>query len=1029
MNLKFHEKLILRTPLLPFGYFDLDNLDLKDLQESKVQESLYLSSRVFLRELNKVLNASNGGLVNQKVEFSLYKYLLRMTSRCTPFGLSSGSSVIEWNDYKDIVIDREVDKKCTLDSEFVLQVCKELSDLHTVRDNLVFYVNNTLDLIFDKYIYLSYTINKSQREYTLNKVEKDELIEFVISSALSGIKIRNLIDRISEVLDESYTNNEISAYVDDLINSQVLVSELEPYVCGPNDIPDQITNFLKETLSNDPTFDNEAKEKVKEVLKLRDICIALENNFGIDLHKQAATISERVLPSSKENVLQVDFFRDVNSASGINTSYKQKIIKTIEFFERLFPFSESDSMVRFRSAFYKKYEEREVPLMEVFNPETGINFVDKDPFHGNSIIEHLSTFRLDESNQLLSFNKTEKFLFKKLLESISSNSYNVDFQISDIQSFELDSTNNLAATFIVVFQALEDRNMVFEKYSTSSSLNLFSRFTHRSKELDELAAEISAYEDKYYKNFLVAELAHLPNQRAGNIIKRTNHRQYELSIFSRNSKHGNGCLYIKDITLRMSNGKFYLRSKKHNKDIIIKNSSAQNFYLNSLPLYQFLCELQHQQAKKGVSFSWGGISPMMTFLPRVTFEGVIVSAATWQFKKIEYSTIIKVDNIDSQVRLLLAFLEKWRIPRYFSIVHGDNYLLIDSKSNNSLRLFLNEIKKKDGIVLKEFLGSTSSVRDGEGKRYINQIMAVLKNEHQTSLVPEYSQTTKTNINEFDVGSSCIYFKIYTTQKPSEKIIIALTELAIELKAHDHITKFFFIRYNDNDGYHVRARFFCKDISAYQQVFGAAIKVLEPFKNMGLVDNILVDSYRREIERYGRKTISYVENLFMADSIWVSQIMKFNDLDEESKWKYSLMSTLAYLDSFNLNNNQQMQIVESMKANYSNEFKLEKGGKRVIDDFYRSSYSTIIEIVNIKAFTDHQVQSLFLDFKNNINEITPHILSIVNENREIDLFRIISGCIHMHFIRLYKSSARLNEYFVYSLLSKAFKTKRYLNQIQ
>jgi hypothetical protein len=90
----FHPRLIVRTPCRPFES-RLDSFDLDGLCRDKAfLEAIFLASPVLHAELVKY---REGQLKDERaihdLSCSVGKYYLRMSSRCTPFGLFSGCGV------------------------------------------------------------------------------------------------------------------------------------------------------------------------------------------------------------------------------------------------------------------------------------------------------------------------------------------------------------------------------------------------------------------------------------------------------------------------------------------------------------------------------------------------------------------------------------------------------------------------------------------------------------------------------------------------------------------------------------------------------------------------------------------------------------------------------------------------------------------------------------------------------------------------------------------------------------------------
>jgi hypothetical protein len=59
-------------------------------------------------------------------------------------------------------------------------------------------------------------------------------------------------------------------------------------------------------------------------------------------------------------------------------------------------------------------------------------------------------------------------------------------------------------------------------------------------------------------------------------------------------------------------------------------SNAHNYTNNTLPVYQFLCDVQYQNKRAILQQNWGSLESEFRFLPRLTYENIILSRASWQ---------------------------------------------------------------------------------------------------------------------------------------------------------------------------------------------------------------------------------------------------------------------------------------------------------------------------------------------------------------------------------------------------------------
>ena len=94
---------ILRTPLFSVDFYKLitKNKDTTDKElkafcnDKRIQEAIFLASPDLYQEFKKWLNNQLSPEKNEKMSDAVLKYLSRMSSRCTPFGLFAGTAIGE----------------------------------------------------------------------------------------------------------------------------------------------------------------------------------------------------------------------------------------------------------------------------------------------------------------------------------------------------------------------------------------------------------------------------------------------------------------------------------------------------------------------------------------------------------------------------------------------------------------------------------------------------------------------------------------------------------------------------------------------------------------------------------------------------------------------------------------------------------------------------------------------------------------------------------------------------------------------
>ena len=111
--------------------------------------------------------------------------------------------------------------------------------------------------------------------------------------------------------------------------------------------------------------------------------------------------------------------------------------------------------------------------------------------------------------------------------------------------------------------------------------------------------------------------------------------------------------------------------------------------------------MQTQGLRGGVGFNWGSILESKPFLPRVRYENIIFSPATWNIVPDDTKQVPKITDKQFYEKTL-EFKKKRNIPDKVLLVQGDNKLLIDFKHGLSVQMLFSEVKKNP-FRLEEFL--------------------------------------------------------------------------------------------------------------------------------------------------------------------------------------------------------------------------------------------------------------------------------------------------------------------------------------
>ncbi len=1030
MALQFHKRFLFRTPCFPFLWSDPVQTV---VTQKKFQEAIYLASPSLYDEMQKWINGQlKDEKAIEKLIYSLDKYLKRIRTRSTPFGLFASCSTGHWGETSEIFLNEELSPKTRFDMDFACVLARHIMKNPKIKSHLLFFPNSSLYKHGNQHRYIEFTYFRNRRKYNISSVDTSSYLQTILAMASRGAKVETLANAIT---NKEINFTEAIAFIDECIENQVLVSNLEPSVTG-DELMLRIYRVIEKVKPEDAAEIILLLEKINMSLNEID----KNNRDNVELYREIFNTLQRLEIDVDEKFLfQVDCFRGCKVAT-ISTSFQKKILQSIEFLEKITSPYVNNELSVFKKTFSDTYEDREMPLSHVLDPESGIGYPTKD-IHGiNHLVDDLFLM-LPENSNLIQWDIKSEFLFKKVLEAIEHKKNVIELTDEDLMRFSNapKKERNLPITFSVLFKIINN-NKIFLKLigGSSSAASMLGRFGHGEENISQMLKEIKDFEHQKLEDKVIAEIVHLPEDRAGNILFRPILSRYEIPYLAKSNLEPENQIGLEDIMISIKNDRFFLRSKKLNTEIIPFLSSAHNYKINSMPVYRFICDLQLQDiVKPALYFSWGALVHMFKFLPRLEYKDVILSPATWNLPSTDFLKLCSGIDSEDLINEISTWRKKWKMPKYVNLKDNDNELIVDLEDELSVRTFLSTIKKRSAIELNEFIFEPENaiVKDAEGNPYAHEIIAVIFNhEYKSASSPMQPALKQDNRGQLDIkrtfipGSEWLYYKIYCGVKTADNILADTIKPMVELLMQKGlIQKWFFIRYSDPD-FHIRLRFFNSEASKTREIIPEMFQFLSPLLEHGIISKVLTDTYVRELERYGRNTMELTESYFGIESIVALHLLSFtkSDADEEKRWLFALRSVDELLDNFHFKEEKKLSFIETLKNGFIAEHGGHKNLKVQLDNKFRKLRPKLTGFLNKTNDGDPNIKPLIqlLQWKKTQTEpIIEQILSIRNDGVLMtDLHKLISSYTHMMLNRLFKSRQRTYEMVIYDMLYKYYRSE-------
>lgn len=272
---------------------------------------------------------------------------------------------------------------------------------------------------------------------------------------------------------------------------------------------------------------------------------------------------------------------------------------------------------------------------------------------------------------------------------------------------------------------------------------------------------------------------------------------------------------------------------------------------------------------------------------------------------------------------------------------------------------------------------------------------------------------------FIPGDEWIYFKIYTGNMSSDKVLLLyVLRIVKELKKHCLIKKWFFIRYEDPN-FHLRVRVLASESKSIEEIIYIFNKYLVKAVRREVVWKVQIDTYERELERYGNSLINEAETIFFIDSECLISIIRIlQDKDESYRWMIAIKLIDQFLSDFDFDIKSKQILLQKLSSSFKHEFGFNKFNSKQFNTKYRENKKTI-ELILCKDSSDLVLYDFAKIIKGRSIKMKSTIYFILNKINYIQRELFVSSYIHMSLNRLFKDRNRIHELVLYDLLYRFY----------
>ncbi|TDB35424.1 hypothetical protein TEP_18230 [Stenotrophomonas sp. TEPEL] len=961
-----------------------------------VREAVWLASPALLARYDHV--SSTGCEIDVDVIAAVAKYLIRMSYRSTPFGTFAGVGTVAVAGCGSVVapVRRELYRHVQASTAAVSLIASRL--LRQMHDNpdLPFYPNDTLSIRCGRASWVAYSLNrKGKRIYRNEMVEVDKYLSHVLELARQGLSLTTLARAATDSYPE-VSEGQFAEFLAELVDAQLLCCDGLLDLTSDDLLDSMANSFVEAGIHGKKIAD--AQSKVS--------CLSGEMALSVPSSYDAAMSSLADLqgPGAERSDLPVKVDLYARKSLGAVSS---RVVKSVEEAIAMFAvFSEKNNgLTKFAANFVARYGDLEVPLLDIASELSGLGYVERSS-SAPSILRFLGASSVTRSRD-----STAATGISNVVDKLISDSTQEYIHLRPgPESYVGLSQNSLDAqvvSWLSVWKSNAGELIEIRSVGAQRAGRVMGRFSYQLPELRSALARDGMPHSK--SDALPAEIVHLPEDDLGSVCARPVLSAVEIGIRAGPSKNVLR-VNLADLVILVRDGRVLVKSRSLGRFLSLRMSNAHAVDRpGSLPLYRFLSSI----ATQGQAVSIPTLRdrfPTAPYVPGMRFKDIILSRPTWYIKPERIDDVAKLKG-DQLLQAWRTLSDDFSMPHEVALVQGDRVIPFDTRVGWMLTELIRHLKRAEKSILTTTspLGLQPAIMAADGPRaHELQLVHRLVGQgrpHDSECHADIDSAVKV------LGRGWIYVKIYSSAQSASYVLDALAKFAAEKQL-----ELFFVRYRDDKGFHLRVRLRTSKGKVSLEVVGSLVEALDALRREFIIQEISVDSYVRELQRYGGDALlSKIEDLWVCES---ESLMRQSDrLDDQGGdyWKCvaasmdRLMISLGYrsLES-------RLKFATRAAADFHAEIRFSKNDRKRIGRLFATAGSRLLEgAISFDGVDTQWCEALAPE------SLTDQIASDLAMQSEGRRYSISWAIIHMRVNRMFVQDHRYQEAVVWELLKRSY----------
>ena len=817
------------------------------------------------------LRGEDGGRCSAK----LLRYLIRMSTRPTPYGVFAGVGIAGWGHETNLSIAPARPRTRTRpDMAWLLRLVFQLESRREVRAQLRYLVNpSAIARVGRVFLPAAAPTADGTGPGPTVSVRATRVVTKALDLARIPISHERLVTELAAM--PGATREKAETLIDELWRQTLLLTDLRPPLTAASP-----AEYVARRLEDIPAAAT-AKDQLISVLTAMAVWDELSWDKAAPAYRELVRLSDKG-DNSAAAPPQVDMALPLEGRH-ISRAVAGEAVRAAELLLRLTSWADGlPHLAAYRGAFEARYgHDREVPLLELLDPDFGLG-PPSAHWHGGP--SGLDPRKAELRNQALNDLAVSALRERRLVVDLDDDTLS---KLETCSPTPRSAPASLDLSLFVVARSAADLDagrfqiVIGPNLGATAAGRNLGRFADLLGE-NALAGleDIANAELAHNPDGLWTELVYLPGRfRSANVAVRAHPRRYEIALGTTPGVASDRVIPLEQLVVGIREGRFYVRWPQRGAEVV----ACAGHMLNNMAapdVCRFLDDLRQDGMAQLSGFDWGPASSLPV-LPRVQTGRVVLSLARWRIDGRASEELSPGNPGDFPARLA-TWRERWQVPRHVYLKFGDNRLLLDLEDQAQAGELRTELRKRKDVglvMLEEALpGPDGAWMRGPGGRFLTEIVVPLvlrpPGPLASSSGPRQIRSAAPRNRVRAPGTDWLFAKLYGPRALEDDLLTGpVPELCEQALASGAADDWFFIRYADPDP-HLRLRFRGKP----DRLIGALAPQLLSWANtlisQGLCSRLCLDTYEREVERYGgTKGMSLAESIFGADSRFVVEALR------------------------------------------------------------------------------------------------------------------------------------------------------------